>query len=86
MEDNQLDTLILCISGKRFSGKDTIAHRISEKLDSSISFRSQTYTIHQEHLHIASFLKKIYAEETNAEYERLLHDRDYKVGDHLSQY
>jgi phosphomevalonate kinase len=61
--------LVILISGKRFAGKDSFSAILKEE----ISFSD----VHI--LHLANELKRAYAKQFGADFNRLLTDREYKV-------
>lgn len=62
---------IVLVSGKRFCGKDTLAHALLEKSSSKFDY------VHI--FHFSDELKKLYAQSVGADYQKLLQDREYKV-------
>ncbi len=62
----------IAISGKRFSGKDFFANILA-----GIATNSHKKVLV---LHLANEFKRFFAETAQLDYEKLLNDRDYKVG------
>ncbi len=64
--------MLVLLSGKRFVGKDTVTDFLVEELKD----RGLACVVVQ----LANELKKEYARLYNADYLKLVHDREYKVG------
>jgi len=64
--------LVIGFSGKRFAGKDTLAKFVTEYISSE--YPSHTYVVFP----LASAFKLEFAQQHMLDFEKLLHDREYK--------
>ena len=69
--------LVLIFSGKRKSGKDYVFEKLADYIKSRNSSDSAILVILRKVI-LSSQLKKIYAQENNLDYEKLLDSSSYK--------